>query len=505
MKTRTHTFEGEVPKLTKWLYTSSGMFRDACYQFVSMFLLTFVQFCALGGVKDFNEYLAMFGAISVIVIILRIWDGVNDPVMGFIIEKCHFKMGKYRPWILIGAITNSIVTVCMFWVLPTGWAYVACFGVFYFLWDFTYTMNDIAFWSVLPSLSQKEQVRANLTTLLSIFVSIGTFAVGGIVPLLASGNQEMTYKTTAIVTSILFLLSQVILVVFMKERKVDEEVAKQDSKMKLKDIFTVMIKNDQLRWSIIAIILYYTGSGVLVAGGLNYFYFSFGYAEGGDYQFIFTIVFAAATFLGQFLFPVLTDKLKWSKLKIFTITSISTIVSYLGIFAFVFFPDYVTFFPVMCVFAFFAFIGQTIISLILYIMIQDTIDYNEYKFNERRESATFALRAFAAKIAGSIQQGVLYLFLVASSLLVVSNQIANWEREFVGDRDTILQHAATITGAANIELWQRVVFHIGFTIVPMVLFLATFIIIKAKYKITEESHTQMLAEIEARKKAAVEQ
>ena len=51
MKTRSHTFEVDVPKLTKWLYTSSGMFRDACYQFVSMFLLTFVQFCALGGVS----------------------------------------------------------------------------------------------------------------------------------------------------------------------------------------------------------------------------------------------------------------------------------------------------------------------------------------------------------------------------------------------------------------------------------------------------------------------
>ena len=211
MKNRSHTFEGEVPKLTKWLYTSSGMFRDACYQFVSMFLLTFVQFCALGGVS-FDEYLAMFGAISVIVIILRIWDGVNDPVMGFIIEKCHFKMGKYRPWILIGAISNSIVTICMFWILPTGWAYVACFGIFYFLWDFTYTMNDIAFWSVLPSLSQKEQVRANLTTTLSIFVSVGTFAVGGIVPMLASGNQQGTYQWTAIITSVLFLLTEIGLV-----------------------------------------------------------------------------------------------------------------------------------------------------------------------------------------------------------------------------------------------------------------------------------------------------
>ena len=132
-------------------------------------------------------------------------------------------------------------------------------------------------------------------------------------------------------------------------------------------------------------------------------------------------------------------------------------------------------------------------------MIQDTIDYNEYKYNERRESATFALRAFAAKIAGSIQQGILYLFLFASSLLVVSNQIANYEREYVGNTDKILEEASKITGATNIDLWQRVVFHIGFTVIPMVLFLATFLIIKFKYKITEESHKDMLLQIEARK------
>ena len=498
MKIVNRTFEGEVPKLTKWLYTSSGMFRDACYQFVSMFLLTFVQFCALGGVS-FEEYLAMFGVISIIVVILRIWDGVNDPIMGWIIEKCHFKMGKYRPWILIGAIANSVVTICMFWILPTGWAYVFCFALFYFLWDFTYTMNDIAFWSVLPSLSQKEQVRASLTTTLSIFISIGTFIVGGVVPLFSSGNQQLVYQTTALITSILFLLSQVILVIFMKEKKVDETTSKNDENMKFSDIFKVVVKNDQLRASIIAILLYYTGSGVLVAGGLNYFYFSFGYGEGGSYQFIFTVVFAIATFAAQFLFPLFKNKFKWSKMKIFTIASLVTIAAYLGLFAFVFVSDYVAYFPVLCVFAFIAFFGQTINSLILYIMIQDTIDYNEYKFNERRESATFALRAFAAKIAGSIQQGVLYLFLFGSSLLTVSQQIANWEREHQGQSELIKDLANNVTGASNIELWQRVVFHIGFTIVPMLLFLATFLVIKFKYKITEEKHAEMLKVIEERK------
>ena len=494
------TFEGDVPRLTKWLYTSSGMFRDSCYQFVAMFLLTYVQFCALGGV-DFKDYLAMYGVISIIVIILRIWDGVNDPLMGFIIEKCHFKSGKYRPWILIGAILNSIVTILMFWIKPVGWGYVVFFGIFYFLWDFTYTINDIAFWSVLPSLSQKEKVRANLTTTLSIFVSVGTFAVGGIVPLLSAGNQEMTYKITSLVTSVLFFLSQFILVIFMKEKKIEESEQKSSESIKFKDIFSVIFKNDQLRVSIISILLYYTGSGILVAAGLNFFYFCYGYSIGGGYQFIFTVVFALATFAAQLLYQPMVNKFKLSKMKVFTIMSILTIVSYVGLFLFIFVPDYITYFPVLCVFAFFAFFGQTIMSLVIYIMIQDTIDYNQYKFNERRESAIFSLRAFTAKLAASIQQGILYIFLTASSLFVVSRNIANLEREFQGDSEYIKAEADLITGAQNIGLDQRVIFHIGFTIIPLLLFLASFLLIKFKYKITEDYHEMMLKEISSRKES----
>lgn len=497
MKFVNRTFEGDnPPKLTKWLYCSSGMFRDALFQFVSMFLITFVQFCALGGVS-FEEYLSMFGVISIIVIILRIWDGINDPIMGWLVEKCKFKWGKYRPWIILGALSNSIVTICMFWILPTGWDYVICFAVFYFLWDFTYTMNDIAFWSVLPSLSQKEKIRANLTTTLSIFISVGTFAIGGLIPLISSGNQMMTYQITSIVVSVLFLLSQLILVIFMKEKKVDDQVAKTDQDMKLRDIFKVMIKNDQLRVSIIAMLIYYIGSGILVAAGLNYFYFTFGYKEGGGYQFIFTVVFAAATFIGQFLFPVLVNKLKLSKMTVMTIASLTTIISYVGLFLFVFIPDPVTWFPLLCVLAFIAFIGQTMMSLILYIMIQDTIDYNEYKYKERRESATFSLRAFSAKIASSIQQGILYLFLFVSALLVVSNNIANAEREFVGNAEQIYIEAEK--AISTIQDWQLIVFHIGFTIVPMVMFLTSYLIIRFKYKITEEKHQEMIRVIEARK------
>ena len=500
---RNKTFEGDVPKTTKWLYTSSGMFRDACYQFVSMFLLTYVQFCALGGV-EFEQYLAMYGVISVAVIILRIWDGFNDPLMGFLIEKCNFKSGKYRPWILIGALLNSIVTIFMFWFNPTGWEYVIFFIIFYFLWDFTYTINDISFWSVLPSLSQEERVRANLTTNLSIFVSIGTFAVGGLVPLLSAGNQETTYKVTAIITSVLFFLSQLILVIFMKEKKIEEEVKESSDNMKFKDIFAVFFKNDQLRVSIISILLFYTGSGILVAAGLNFFYFFYGYSIGGGYQFLFTVVFAIATFTAQLLYQPFVNKFKWSKMKIFTVMSLTTIISYVGLFLFVFVPDYITYFPLLCVFAFFAFFGQTIMSLIIYIMIQDTIDYNQYKFNERRESSIFSLRAFTAKLAGSIQQGILYVFLAASSLFTVSRNIANLEREYQGNSEFIKAQADLLTGASNIGLDQRVIFHLGFTIIPLLLFVGAFLLIKFKYKITEEEHKKIVTEISNRKSVVTE-
>lgn len=494
---RNRTFEGDVPKLTKRLYTTSGMFRDASYQFVSLFLLSFVQFFALGGSDiDINEYVAMYTAITIIIIVLRIWDGINDPIMGFIIEKCHFKLGKYRPWIIIGAFLNSIVTILMFWITPSGWAYVACFGVFYFLWDFTYTINDISFWAVLPSLSQKEEVRANLTTLLSMFISIGTFAVGGLVPVLAAGNQGPTYRIVAIVTSVLFLLSQLILVIFMKEKKIDDSVEKNNEKIKFKEIFTVVVKNDQLRYTIIAILLFYTGSSVLVGAGLNYFYFNFGYEQGGSLQTLFTVVYAVATIVGQCLYPLLVNKLKLTKMKLFTISSIVTIVSYVLLFSYVFYTDTLTF-PVLCVYGFFAFFGQTFMSLIIYIMIQDSIDYNEYKFNERRESSTFSLRAFTAKIGSSLQQLILYAFLLMAGLFSISNEIATLERQYMGDRDTIIMEVTKLMEGINHD--QLVIFHIGFTIIPLVLFLATFFVIRFKYKITEESHQMMVQEIAKRK------
>ncbi len=67
-------------------------------------------------------------------------------------------MGKFKPWILIGALLNAVIIVCLFTIRPSGWGFVAFYSLFYLLWGMTYTMNDISYWGVLPSLSSDPAV-----------------------------------------------------------------------------------------------------------------------------------------------------------------------------------------------------------------------------------------------------------------------------------------------------------------------------------------------------------
>ncbi|MFA5154327.1 MAG: MFS transporter, partial [Clostridia bacterium] len=84
----------------KWFYSTGGIGRDMAYQLFSAYLLTYVMFT-----KTITN--AQFAAISVIMIVCRIFDALNDPIMGGIIENTKMKLGKFKPWILIGALTSA--------------------------------------------------------------------------------------------------------------------------------------------------------------------------------------------------------------------------------------------------------------------------------------------------------------------------------------------------------------------------------------------------------------
>ena len=104
----------------KWLFGVSGIGRDMAYQLIASFLLAYVQFGTTLNVLQFATISMLIGVVG------RIWDAVNDPMMGAIIEGTHMKMGKFRPWIMIGAILTGIIIVIMFNVQSlSGWGFIA--------------------------------------------------------------------------------------------------------------------------------------------------------------------------------------------------------------------------------------------------------------------------------------------------------------------------------------------------------------------------------------------
>ena len=119
--------------------------RDAVYSLISSYLLTFVLFThALNG--------AQVAAITGIMVAARVFDALNDPVMGNIIERTKTKYGKFKPWIVAGMISTSVVIYLMFNVRLEGWSFVWFFGVMYFAFSIAYTMGDISYWGMIPAL-----------------------------------------------------------------------------------------------------------------------------------------------------------------------------------------------------------------------------------------------------------------------------------------------------------------------------------------------------------------
>lgn len=528
------TYTGnDVPKRTKWTYSPVAICRDACYTLVSLFLVTFIQYSGVltKGMTGLTQsqittnFVAMFGVITAIVIGYRIFDALNDPFMGVLIEKLHFKSGKYKPWILIGGVTNSIVVLALFLgpsIIPglQGWGYVAWFAVFYLLFGLTFTMNDIAYWGMLPSLTSDEKQRNDITTIMSIFCSVGQFAVAGLTPILSGTFGYKVYPIIAIICGVLFAVSQLILFLFLKEHKRDVEEEKRHPQPKFKDMFVVLKQNDQVRVMVIVLFMYYLGSGILNALGLNYFYFAVNFSVGSSIMTIFTVIYGLGTILAQFLFPLLSKKFTRSKLLFFCF--IGLIVGYILFFVYglpIGNGNYLSAAPYtigadgkavmnigyvipLCLIGLIIFFCQGLFYLTLLIMMTNTIEYNEYKFGERKEAVIFSMRPLTTKLASSIQQGVLYLFIALASLSGVITSISNFQNEqTLGNITNDAMNAGCDSALSALAPWQVLVFKIGVAVLPMILFVISYILLKKYYKIDEKTYNNIVKEIEERKKS----
>ncbi|MBE5962152.1 MAG: hypothetical protein E7256_12365 [Lachnospiraceae bacterium] len=478
----------QLDSRTKWSYCIGATGRDMAYALVNMYLITYIQY-------TMKLTVAQFGVISVCIVICLIWDAINDPMMGIIIENSHLKHGKYRPFILTGMLLNAVIIVLLFTIRPKGWLFVIFFGITYLLWGMTYTMNDIAYWGMLPSLSSNPNVRNTLVTLMSIFICIGQFAVAGVVPVIVAGNAVKAYRYTALIVTLCFVGFQLLTFFGVKEKE------RKDSpdKLSLKGMFQVILRNDQLIPVGIAFLLFNIGSGLLIVFAVNFFYFEYGYAEGGNLVFLFTVMYGLGTLISQAVFAFLSSHFtRLSLLRTFTLILITS-YAMLMMFGYVLPKNIV----LLNIIGFVIFFSQGFYNLVLIVMLNNTIEYDEYKFNERHDSVISAVRSFTAKLGGAINQGISALVLIISGIYAISQRITDLEIESgkgaVSSEQVLSQANSYIH---EVQPYQTLVLRIGMVAIPIVTILSSYFLIKKKYKIDEKEYDRIVQAIEMRKAAS---
>ena len=156
-------------KRNRFFYGVGTIGRDMVYTIFSMYLMYY-----LTDVLTISNRTMV--SVTLVFMLMRIFDAVNDPFMGMIVDNTSSKFGKFKPWIGGGAVIAGIFTILMFVDFKLqGAAFVFVFALIYLLWEVSYTANDIAYWSMLPALSGDQKEREKIGSFARICANIGLF------------------------------------------------------------------------------------------------------------------------------------------------------------------------------------------------------------------------------------------------------------------------------------------------------------------------------------------
>lgn len=146
----------KVSAREKYCFGIGAIGKDAICNLVGSFLMLY-----------FTDTLYLAPAfVGALFFVARIWDAVNDPVMGMIVDNTRTKYGKFRIWLVIGTLVNSVVFVLLFHSFHLkGTALYVYVSVMYILYGMTYTIMDVPYWSWLPNLTNDPREREKISVI----------------------------------------------------------------------------------------------------------------------------------------------------------------------------------------------------------------------------------------------------------------------------------------------------------------------------------------------------
>lgn len=411
---------------------------------------------------------ATLGAVTVVLVLMRCFDAVNDPVMGVVVDNTRSRWGKFKPWIAVGAVAWAAATIVMFsdWGLE-GTLFVVVFALVYLVWEVAYTINDISYYGMLPSLSRNQTDRERIGVVARVCANAGLFAlVVALVPVTnaleeALGSARHAWLVLAVAVALIMLVFQSITLVGTRQQVATGLPAHTP----LRELLSVIVRNDQLLWVTLAMVLFMTGYTVTTSLGLYYFTYIFG--DEGMYP-VFAAILGVTQILGLLCFPIVSARL--GRRRAHVLATVSCVAGYA-----VFLAAGGSM-VVIGVAGVLLFAGQAFIQLLMMMFIADSVEYGQWKLGRRNESVTFSLQPFIYKASSALASGVVGLTLILSGVNEASS-------------------------AADVTPGGALVFKVAMMVLPMALVGLSWLVLARRYRLDEARYAEIVADLAAREAA----
>ena len=452
-------------------YACGTFGHDVFYQMIGTYFMIFVT-SNLFNSEDPTNDAYMIGIVTTIILVLRIAELFVDPFIGNIIDKTKTRWGRFKPWVLGGAVIAAVTLAMLFTdfgglTVSNPTLYLVIFAIVYFIMDIFYSAKDVAIWSMIPALSfdsHEREVTATIARIGSVFGAQMVTVIVMPVVLYFSINQNggagdpTGWFAFACIGGGIATLGAIILGLGTHEQ--ENALRENKEETSAKDVMKVLTKNDQLLWMAIAYLVY--GIGINIVNNFNLYYFIYVIGDAAKFS-ILGVINTVIGLLAVAAFPILTTK--FSRRKLF-FSSIAVMTAALVLYAMS--GTNVT---LALIAAGLFTLPQALIFLVVLMTITDSVEYGQLKLGHRDEAVCLCVRPLVDKFAGAVSSGIIGL-------------AAIW----VG-----MTGGASATGltADNMMRLQIIMFA-----APIVLMIIGALIYRAKVTLTEQEHARIVEELE---------